>query len=357
MAKVVLLPGDGIGPEILQEAKKVIHAVAKASQAEIDMQEYPIGGGAFDEFGAPLPQHTLEAAQKADAVLLAAVGGPKWDTLPGHQRPEKGLLELRKGLNAYANIRPVRCFSSLVGASTLRAEVVNNVDLVIIRELTGGVYFGEKKRWTEEQRFALDTLIYSEEEVRRIVKVGFETARQRRKHLTSVDKANVLDSSRMWREIVEEMKVDYPDVTVSHMLVDNCAMQLIRNPGQFDVVVTENMFGDILSDEASMLTGSIGMLPSASLGDQAGLYEPIHGSAPDIAGKGIANPCGIILSTAMMFRNSLGLSEYADKIEQAVNEILEEGYRTADLAGNDTDPSKILSTSAMGDRIVQKLVG
>jgi 3-isopropylmalate dehydrogenase len=357
MAKIVLLPGDGIGPDILNEAKKVIDTVAELSGTSIAYEEFPIGGNAFDVYGTPLPEHTLKAAQQADAVLLAAVGGPKWDTLPGHLRPEKGLLELRKGLNAFTNVRPVRIIPCLADASTLRPEVVSQVDLIILRELTGGIYFGEKKRWTEDQRYAIDTLYYSEAEVRRIVKIGFEMARDRRKHLTSVDKANVLDSSRMWREIVEEMKVDYPDVQVDHMLVDNCAMQLIRNPGQFDVVVTENMFGDILSDEAAMLTGSIGMLPSASLGDKAGLYEPIHGSAPDIAGKGIANPSGMILSTAMMFRHSLGLPEYADKIEKAVNDVLEAGYRTADLAPAGFDRSKLLSTTQMGDAVVARLRG
>jgi 3-isopropylmalate dehydrogenase len=355
MAKIVLLPGDGIGPEILQEAKKVIDTVSRLSGVTIEYEEYPIGGNAYDQYGTPLPSHTLQAAQQADAVLLAAVGGPKWDTLPGHLRPEKGLLELRKGLNAFANVRPVRIIPCLAEASTLKPDVIRQVDLVILRELTGGIYFGEKKRWSDDQRYAVDTLYYSEAEVRRIVKIGFEMARDRRKRLTSVDKANVLDSSRMWREIVDEMKADFPDVQVDHMLVDNCAMQLIRNPGQFDVIVTENMFGDILSDEAAMLTGSIGMLPSASLGDKTGLYEPIHGSAPDIAGKGIANPSGMLLSTAMMFRHSLGMPDYAERIEQAVRSVLEEGYRTADLAPAGFDRSKLLSTSAMGDAVVERI--
>jgi 3-isopropylmalate dehydrogenase len=355
MAKIVLLPGDGIGPEILQEAKKVIDTVSRLSGVKIEYEEYPIGGNAYDQYGTPLPSHTLQAAQQADAVLLAAVGGPKWDTLPGHLRPEKGLLELRKGLNAFANVRPVRIIPCLAEASTLKPDVIRQVDLVILRELTGGIYFGEKKRWSDDQRYAVDTLNYSEAEVRRIVKIGFEMARDRRKRLTSVDKANVLDSSRMWREIVDEMKADFPDVQVDHMLVDNCAMQLIRNPGQFDVIVTENMFGDILSDEAAMLTGSIGMLPSASLGDKTGLYEPIHGSAPDIAGKGIANPAGMLLSTAMMFRHSLGMPKYAEQIEQAVRSVLEEGYRTADLAPSGFDRSKLLSTSEMGDAVVERI--
>ncbi|GAX91488.1 3-isopropylmalate dehydrogenase [Effusibacillus lacus] len=351
--KIALLPGDGIGPEIMAEAVKVLEAVGKEFSREFTFQSLPIGGTAIDEFGDPLPPQTLQGLKESDAVLLAAVGGPKWDQNPGNLRPEAGLLRMRKELGVFANLRPVKAYEPLLHASTLKEEVLAEVDLLIVRELTGGIYFGDKSRKPHvsgEQ--ATDTLVYTTEEIERIVRMAFVIARNRKKLLHSVDKANVLESSRLWRETVNQVAKDYPDVQCEHILVDNCAMQLIRNPRQFDVLVTENMFGDILSDEAAMLTGSIGMLPSASLGAQVGLYEPIHGSAPDIAGKGIANPLGIILSAAMMLRHSFGWEQEAAIIEQSVQEVLAKGARTADLAGpQDTK----VSTSEMGDLIVQAI--
>jgi len=356
MPKIAVLPGDGIGPEIMAEAVKVLKVVEEQSGVNFDLNEFEVGGIAYDHTGDPLPTETLDNCLNSDAVMLGAVGGPKWDELPGDKRPEKALLGLRKELKLYSNIRPAKVYDSLVEASTLRADVIQGVDLLVIRELTGGIYFGEKKKEMTEQGIKVtDSLTYTEEEIERIVRLGFETAMQRNKKLTSVDKANVLESSRVWRAVVERVKVDYPEVELVHMLVDNCAMQLVRNPKQFDVIVTENMFGDILSDEAAMLTGSIGMLPSASIGtEKIAMYEPIHGSAPDIAGQGLANPLATILSVAMMLKYSFQMDQQAEQIEQAVHQVLNAGYRTKDLASSD---AKVVSTTEMGDLVVSVLKG
>lgn len=352
--KITLLPGDGIGPEIMREAVRVLEAIEKRFGYAFQYTEGLIGGAALDERDEPLPHETLEMCQQSDAVLLAAVGGPKWDALPGHKRPEKGLLGLRKGLGLYANLRPVQVWKGLEDASALKPEVLQGVDLIVVRELTGGIYFGEKsRRRVAGGEEATDVLVYHEHEIERIVRRAMETARLRRGRVTSVDKANVLESSRLWRETVDRLAPEYPEVRVEHMLVDNCAMQLIRRPADFDVIVTENMFGDILSDEASMLTGSIGMLSSASLGEGSlGLYEPVHGSAPDIAGTGKANPIAMILSAALMLRLSFGYDEAASAVEAAVRDVLQQGLRTADIA----KPSdEALSTEAMGTAIVQRI--
>lgn len=352
MPKVLVLPGDGIGLEITPEAVKVLEAVLKGRPTQLSFEYGLIGGAAIDAVGKALPDETLAAAKAADAVLMGSVGGPKWDNLPAPQRPELGgLLPIRKGLGLFANIRPIKMLPMLVDASTLRTEVVENVDLVVLRELTGGLYFGEKGRGTNPKS-AFDTLVYTEEEIRRIVELGFQMASKRRGRLCSVDKANVLESSRFWREITIEVAKGYPEVELSHMYVDNAAMQLVRWPAQFDVIVTENMFGDILTDLASMLLGSIGMIPSASLNGSKGLYEPSHGSAPDIAGQNIANPLATILSGALMLRYSFGLEEEAQMIERAVERVLQEGYRTPDLAKpGDT----VLGTREMGNAVVEAL--
>lgn len=349
--KIVVLPGDGIGPEIIAEALKVLNAVADLDGFELEFEQHLIGGAAIDLAGTPLPESTVDACRNADAVLLGAVGGPKWDANPPELRPEKGLLGIRKALQLYTNLRPVKLHPALLGASTLKPEVVDGTDLLVVRELTGGIYFGQprKTETVEGTTRAYDTMEYDEHEIRRIAIAGFEAARGRRRHLTSVDKANVLDTSRLWRKVVTEVSASYPDVTLEHMLVDNCAMQLIRNPRQFDVIVTENMFGDILSDEASMLGGSIGMLASASLGTDAGLFEPAHGSAPDIASKGIANPLATIASAAMMLRYSLGRPASADRIEEAITNVLDQGFRCADIK---QDGTEVLGTAAMGDKVV-----
>lgn len=352
MPKIVVLPGDGIGKEIMPEALKVLKAVLAGSKTEFVFEEHLIGGAAIDETGKALPAATLQAAKEADAVLLGAIGGPKWDTLPAMERPElAALLPIRKELNLYANIRPVKMIPSLLGASTLKPEVVQNVDMVVLRELTGGLYFGEKGR-TENPRAAYDTLIYTEEEIRRIVDLGFKTAQSRRQKLCSVDKANVLESSRLWREITMDIAKQYPDVELTHMLVDNTAMQLVRYPEQFDVIVTENMFGDILTDLASMLGGSIGMLASASMSGTKGLYEPAHGSAPDIAGQNKANPLATILSAAMMLRYSFAMHDEAERIEKAVTKVLDQGCRTGDLA---QPGERVLGTKEMGDAVLAAL--
>jgi len=332
--RVALLPGDGIGPDVIAAGVRVLDAVARQDRISIEYSTNLLGGAAIDVTGEPFPAQTRDAVTKADAVLLGAVGGPKWDRGPGHLRPEAGLLALRKALGVYANLRPVRAFPALLGASPLREEVARGVDVMIVRELTGGVYFGEREtgQLQDGERFARDTMYYTESEIRRVLVKGFEAARLRKKRLTSVDKANVLDSSRLWRAVVDEMKSEYPDVSVEHALVDSCAMHLVTRPHAFDVIVTENLFGDILSDEAAVLTGSIGVLPSASIGNGPGLYEPIHGSAPDIAGQNVANPLGTILSVALMLRYSLGLPEAADRIEAAVGEAIARGARTRDLA-------------------------
>jgi 3-isopropylmalate dehydrogenase len=331
---ITLLPGDGIGPEVIAGAVHVLQAVQERTGEKFATREAPFGGNAYDKTGTPLPEETLELCLTGDTVLLGAVGGPRWDNLPVHQRPEVGaLLPLRKHLGVFANLRPSVIFPALADASTLKREVVDGLDVMVVRELTGGIYFGDKYRETLPGGGVkvVDTLVYTTGEIQRVARVAFDLARKRSGKLTSVDKANVLESSRLWREVVSDLAGEYPDVELSHMLVDNCAMQLVRYPKQFDVLLTENMFGDILSDQASQLTGSIGMLPSASLGGKVGLYEPIHGSAPDIAGQNLANPIATILSVAMMLRYSFNLPQAADLVEQAVADVLDEGYRTADI--------------------------
>lgn len=347
MPLIAILPGDGIGPEVTAEARRVLDAL----DLGLTFEEAPVGGTAYFSDGHPLPPATLDLAKRADAILFGAVGDPRCDALERHLRPEQAILGLRKELGLFANLRPATLFPGLEDASALRPEVAGAIDMVIVRELNGDVYFGEKGMRTtaDGRREGYDVMSYNEDEVVRIARVGFETARARRGKLCSVDKANVLETSQLWRDVVIEVAADYPDIELSHMYVDNAAMQLVRNPGQFDVIVTGNLFGDILSDQASMCAGSIGMLPSASLdGSGKGLYEPIHGSAPDIAGQRKANPCATILSAAMLLRYSLGLAEAADRIEAAVTAALTGGARTADLGGT-------LSTQAMGDAVVQAL--
>jgi 3-isopropylmalate dehydrogenase len=352
--RVAVLPGDGIGPEIVREAVKVLGAVAERTGVRFDLQEGLAGGAAYDRFGTPLPDHVMQMALASDAVLLGAVGGPKWESLDYSVRPERGLLGLRSGLGLYANLRPVIVFEDLIDASPLKPDVVRGIDLMIVRELLGDAYFGKPRgvRIENGRRIGINTMVYAEEEIRRIAKVGFDLARGRRKKLLSVDKANVLEMTELWRDVVTEVGRDYPEVELTHMYVDNCAMQLIRNPGQFDVIVTTNMFGDILSDEASMLTGSLGMLPSASLGAKTAMYEPSHGSAPDIAGKGVANPLATILSVAMMLRHSFAMTAEADQVEKAVRMVLKEGFRTEDIrqAG-----ARIVGTTEMGALVVERL--
>ena len=356
---VTLIPGDGIGPEIVREARKVLDRVAEKYGHRFTYKEVLMGGCSIDAYGVPLTDEALATAKASDAVLLGAVGGrvgvDSWYELPPNKRPEAGLLAIRKGLELFANLRPAYLYSELKGACPLKEEVADKgFDMIIVRELTGGLYFGERS--TKEVNgvvTAVDTLKYDENEIRRIAIKAFEIAMKRNKHIISVDKANVLDSSRLWRKIVKEVAADYPEVTYTDMLVDNCAMQLVMNPGQFDVILTENMFGDILSDEASMITGSIGMLSSASLGKtKLGLYEPSHGSAPDIAGKNIANPIATILSAAMMLRYSFDLDEAADAIENAVKKVLAEGYRTTDIM---SEGMKLTSTTKMGDLIAERI--
>ncbi len=352
-AQIVTLPGDGIGVEVVAEGVKMLEAVAEAYSHDFSFQQCPIGGGAIDTTGSPLPDSTLAACRSADAVLLGAVGGPKWSDPTAKVRPEQGLLGLRKGLSLYANLRPVQIFPMLKDASPLRPERLDGVDLLVVRELTGGIYFGARQEATAEVPTAFDTMIYGADEVRRIAHKAFRLARVRRRKLTSVDKANVLAVSRLWRQVVVEVSRDYPDVTLEHMLVDSAAMHLMRRPSDFDVIVTGNMFGDILTDEASMLAGSMGMLASASLGDGThGVYEPIHGSAPDIAGKGIANPLATILSVALLLRYSLGLETEAQAVESAVVAVLEAGYRTPDIVSSGVTP---ISTVRMGDQAVAAL--
>lgn len=364
--KICLLPGDGIGPEIIAEGCKVLDAIGKKYDVQFDYTEALIGGCAIDEYDNALPEETLEIAKASDAVLLAAVGGPKWDTTdPNRPRPEQGLLGIRKGLGLYTNLRPVQIFNALSQASTLKPEVIEGVDMMIVRELTGGLYFGMRERFYDEEgagangergQRAYDTLEYREYEIERIARQAFEAARKRRGRMHSVDKANVLETSRLWREIVHRIHdADYPDVELEDILVDNAAMQLINRPADFDVVVTENMFGDILSDEAAQITGSLGMLASASLGDGTALYEPSHGSAPDIAGQGIANPLAQILSCEMMLRYSFDMQDAADDIRRAVTAVLDAGWRTGDIADADTLPDKIVGTVRMGDLVVENL--
>jgi len=354
-AKITVLPGDGVGPEISAEAVKVLKRVAEIYGHEFDFVEALIGGAAIDAVGNPLPEETLEACRNSDAVLFIAAGGPKWDKLEPALRPERGLLGIRKGLRLYANLRPVKLFPPLVSASPLKPEIIADVDLIVVRELTGGIYFGEPRGrdTVDGYQRAVDTMVYTEPEIERIVHVAFRLARQRRGKVTSVDKANVLASSRLWREVAERVAQEYPDVDFESVLVDACAMYLINEPSRFDVIVTGNMFGDILTDEAAMLTGSIGMLPSASLGEGSlGLYEPIHGSAPTLAGRNVANPIAGILSVAMLLRYSLGLEKEAHSIERAVEETLEAGYRTRDIAGGDV---QVIGTREMGEQIAKRI--
>lgn len=353
---ILLLPGDGIGPEIMAEAEKVLSRVNDTFSLDLNFQHGLVGGAALDEADTPLPDETLDMATKADAILLGAVGGPQWDSLPMAKRPEKGLLGLRSNLELFANFRPAILYPQLASASSLKPEVVSGLDIMIIRELTGGIYFGQPRGIRElecGERQGYNTYAYKESEIRRIGRVAFEAAQQRGKKLCSVDKANVLEVTVLWREIMNELKLEYPDVELSHMYVDNAAMQLVRAPKQFDVIVTGNMFGDILSDEAAMLTGSIGMLPSASLNSaKQGMYEPCHGSAPDIAGKGIANPLATILSVAMMLRYSLGENAAAEAIEAAVSKVLDQGLRTADIMA---DGGTRVSTREMGEAVLAQL--
>jgi 3-isopropylmalate dehydrogenase len=364
--KICLLPGDGIGPEIIVEAVKVLDKVAEKYNVSFSYTKALIGGIAIDKTNNPLPQETLDIANESDAVLLAAVGGPKWDTTDSSKpRPEQGLLGIRKALGLYTNLRPVQIFPALAGASTLKPEVIEGVDIALIRELTGGLYFGARARYYDEEgagangakgQRAVDTLEYREYEVERIARQAFDAARLRRSRVHSVDKANVLDSSRMWREIVHRVHdEEYPDVELIDMLVDNAAMQLVNNPRQFDVLVTENMFGDILSDEAAQITGSLGMLASASLGDGVSLFEPSHGSAPDIAGLGIANPLAQILSAGMMLQYAFGMHAASEDITRAITEVLDEGWRTGDIKDATTEPEKIVGTARMGDLVVSHL--
>jgi 3-isopropylmalate dehydrogenase len=353
--KVAVLPGDGIGSEIIAQARRVLDRL----ELKLHFEEVPVGGAAYALHGDPLPEATLQAAKSADAILFGAVGDPKYDSLPRAKRPEQAILGLRKALGLFANLRPAQVFAELAAASSLKSEVVAGLDILIVRELTGDIYFGQpkgirqKRGATGTEREGFDTMLYSESEVRRIARVGFEAARKRSKKLCSVDKANVLETSQLWRDVLNEESKKYGDVELTHMYVDNCAMQLVRNPKQFDVIVTGNLFGDILSDEASMLTGSIGMLPSASLdANGKGLYEPIHGTAPDIAGKGVANPLATILSAAMMLRYSLKQENAAERIERAVRKVLQEGYRTPDIF---TAGTRRVGTQEMGDAVLAAL--
>ena len=354
--KIAVIKGDGIGPEIVTEAEKVLDKVGEKFGHKFEYTDVLIGGCAIDATGVPLPQETIDTCRASDSVLLGAVGGPKWDTLPGNLRPEAGLLGIRGALKLFANIRPAKLIPALASACPLKEEITKNgLDLVIVRELIGGAYFGKRDTHVDENgvKHASDSMAYADYEVERICRVAFEMARKRRSKVHSVDKANVLDSSRLWREVAHKVAAEYPDVEFSDILVDNTAMQLVRNPAQFDVMVTENLFGDILSDEASMITGSLGMIPSASLGEGSlGLYEPIHGSAPDIAGQNKANPIATILSVAMMLRYSFDMAAEADAIEKAVDDVLNEGYRTGDIM---SEGMKCVSCTEMGDLIAAKI--
>ena len=359
--KIALIPGDGIGPDIVHEGTRVLDAIAKKFGHKFTYETVLAGGAAIDKFGEPLPQASLDTCLKADSVLLGAVGGPKWDNVPGNLRPEKALLGLRGGMKVYANLRPAVMFKQLSSACPLKDEIVGTgLDILIVRELTGGIYFGERGRNAENTE-AWDTELYTKPEIERILRLGFESAQKRQKKLCVVDKANILESSRLWREVAESIKDEYKDVELSFMYVDNAAMQLVRNPRQFDVIATSNMFGDILSDEASQITGSIGMLASASLGDGTGpgLYEPIHGSAPDIAGKDIANPLATILSCAMLLRYDFNMEEEARCIEAAVEKVLNDGWRTGDIAGSSMEEvkanGKLVGTKKMGDLVIEAI--
>ena len=353
--KVAVLAGDGIGNEVISQAVRVVRRLGEDG-LRIEIEEAPVGGAGYEATGDPLPEQTLALARQADAILFGAIGGPQYDSLPRDKRPERGLLRLRKELGLFANLRPARVYPELAAASSLKPEVVTGLDILIVRELTGDIYFGEPRGISTlagGEREGVNTMRYRESEIRRIARVALLAARKRAKRLCSVDKANVLETTELWKQVVTDCAKEYPDISLSHMYVDNCAMQLVRDPKQFDVIVTGNMFGDILSDEASMLTGSIGMLPSASLDERGkGLYEPIHGSAPDIAGKGVANPLATILSAAMLLRYSLGQEEAADRVERAVQRALQQGVRTADIY---TPGTRKVGTVAMGDAVVAAL--
>ncbi len=357
MAKIAVLPGDGVGPEVIREAVKVLKCAGGRFGLPLEFEEATVGGAAIDRLGTPLPPVTWRLCEASDAILFGAVGGPKWDSLPVDRRPERGLLSLRKELQLYANLRPVRLFPPLIDASPLKREIVEGTDLLVLRELTGGLYFGEPKGVgptpNGKGERGIDTLIYTTPEIERIARIGFQIAAQRRRRVTSVDKVNVLASSQLWRRVVTEAAKAFPDIELEHMLVDNCAMQLIRDPRQFDVLLTENTFGDILSDEAAMLAGSIGMLPSASLGEGPGLYEPIHGSAPDIAGQDKVNPLAAILSAALLLRHSLHHDSAAAAVEQAVAGVLEQGDRTIDIM---QPGMKQVGTARMGDLVAERVV-
>ncbi len=353
--RLAVLPGDGIGPEVIAQAVKVLRAIEEIFGHQFELTYFPIGGAALRETGVPFPEETRDGCLRSDAVLLGAVGAPEFDANPPPLKPETGLLELRRSLGAFANLRPAVLYEPLIEASPLRPDVVRGTDLLIVRELTGGLYFGTPRGFERDaagQEIALNTLRYSHMEIERVARVAFQAAARRRRKVTSVDKANVLETSQLWRRVVTEVAAEFPEVELEHIYVDACAMYLVANPRRFDVIVTENMFGDILSDEAAMLTGSIGMLPSASIGGRIGLYEPVHGSAPDIAGKGIANPLATIASVVMMFRYSLDLHEEAAAIERAIARALELGYRTADIYRGE---GQLVGTEAMGDQIVALL--
>lgn len=349
---ILVLEGDGIGPEVMAEATKVLSAAGEVFGFQFNLSKALVGGTAIDAEGVPVSEATIQAARDADAILLGAVGGPRWDDLPTDKRPEKGLLALRQTLDLFANLRPAKVHKSLVQASSLRPEVVSGIDLLVVRELVSDIYFGEPRgrRTTNAGREGFNTMYYNETEIVRVAKVAFEAAGRRRGKVTSVDKANVLEVSGLWREVVLEVAADYPDIELDHQFVDNCSMQLIRNPAQFDVILTGNLFGDILSDESAMLTGSIGMLPSASLGEHSALYEPVHGSAPDIAGEDKANPLAMILSVAMMLETTCGAGKAADAIREAVENVLEEGCRTGDIM---SEGCTMVSCPAMGDLVAE----
>jgi 3-isopropylmalate dehydrogenase len=355
--RIAVLPGDGIGQEVIPEALKVLRVVAKASGTTFEFEQGLVGGAAIDETGGPLPDSTLRLCEQSAAILFGAVGGPKWDDAPHERRPERGLLRLRKELDLFANLRPAKCFPMLVDASPLRRAVVEGTDLMVVRELTGGLYFGEPRgieRMADGSARAVNTMSYTSREIERVARVAFDVARKRRKRLASVDKANVLVVSQLWREVVTQVARDYRDVQLEHVLVDNCAMALVARPTRFDTIVTENTFGDILSDEAAILAGSMGMLPSASLGGNSALFEPVHGTAPDIAGKGIANPIAAILSAAMLLQYSLSMAGDAEKVEAGVVRVLEKGYRTADIRQEGTTA---VGTIEMGDLIAREVEG
>ena len=355
--KIAVLPGDGIGKEVTSWGRKILEKTGELYGHQFTFDEGLIGHAAIEATGNPLPDETLEKCRKADAVLLGAVGDPKYDNDPSLKvRPEQGLLKIRKELGLYANLRPIKIFDQLIDSSSLKPEIIRGADILFFRELTGGIYFGQPSERRDGGNVALDTMIYSKEEVARIARKAFEAAQKRSGKVCSVDKANVLESSRLWREVVQHIAADFPDITLTHMFVDNAAMQLIKNPLQFDVVVTENMFGDILTDEASQISGSLGLLPSASVGDEIGLYEPVHGSAPDIAGKDLANPMALILSTALMLEISFDLQKEAQSIINAVEKTLQQGYRTKDIAGMGGDNLKVVGGRDMGSAIIENLV-